>query len=203
MIKGIFFDFDGVITLEKQGTPPIISYIAKETGLPPQSVEVAYRKYNRALLRGEIIHKDMWQGFCEELQSDIDYDILTGAFLNITPDQTVIAYIKELKEKYIIGLITDNKVDRIETILKTFNLKDLFDVVVISAEVHAGKTEEAIFKVALNRSGLEPQESVFIDNTARNLEVPARMGFRTIYFDDEKRDLTELKRILEEKGREN
>lgn len=203
MIKGIFFDFDGVITLEKQGTPPIISYIAKETGLPPQSVEVAYRKYNRALLCGKIIHKDMWQGFCEELQSDIDYDILTGAFLNITPDQTVITYIKELKEKYIIGLITDNKVDRIETILKTFNLKDLFDVVVISAEVHAGKTEEAIFKVALNRSGLEPQESVFIDNTARNLEVPARMGFRTIYFDDEKRDLAELKRVLEEKGREN
>lgn len=143
MIKGIFFDFDGVITLEKQGTPPIISYIAKETGLPLQSVEVAYRKYNRALLCGEIIHKDMWQDFCEELQSDIDYDILTGAFLNITPDQTVIAYIKE------------------------------------------------------------PQESVFIDNTAPNLEVPARMGFRTIYFDDEKRDLAELKRVLEEKGSEN
>lgn len=198
MIKGIFFDFDGVITLEKQGTPPVISYIAKATGLPVKSVETAYRKYNRALLYGEITHKDMWQGFCEELQREIDYEILTGAFLNITLDQTVITYIKELKAKYIIGMITDNKVDRIETILKTLNIENLFDVVVISAEVHAGKTEEKIFEVALDRSRLEPQESVFIDNTARNLEVPARMGFRTIYFDDEKRDWTELKRVLEE-----
>ena len=41
MIKGIFFDFDGVITLEKQGTPPVISYIAKETCLPVKSVEAA------------------------------------------------------------------------------------------------------------------------------------------------------------------
>lgn len=203
MIKGIFFDFDGVITLEKQGTPPVISYIAKETGLPIKSVEAAYRRYNRALLCGEITHKDMWQDFCEELQFDIDYEILTGAFLNITLDQAVIAYIKELKEKYIIGMITDNKVDRIETILKALNLKDLFDVVVISAEVHAGKTEEAIFEVALGRSGLEPQESVFIDNTTRNLEVPVKMGFRTIFFDDEKRDLAELKQVLEESDREN
>ncbi len=197
MIKGIFFDFDGVITLEKQGTPPIICYIAKETGLPIKSVEAAYRRYNRALLRGEIVHKDMWQDFCEALQFDIDYEILIGAFLNITLDQTVIAYIKELKAKYIIGMITDNKVDRIETILKALNLEDLFDVVVISAEVHAGKTEETIFEAALSRSGLEPQESVFIDNTVRNLEIPAKMGFRTIYFDNEKRDWTELKRMLE------
>lgn len=198
MIKGIFFDFDGVITLEKQGTPPVISYIAKETCLPVTSVEAAYRKYNRALLYGEITHKDMWQGFCEELQREIDYEILTEAFLNVTLDKTVITYIKKLKAKYIIGMITDNKVDRIETILKELNLQDLFDVVVISAEVHAEKTEEKIFEVALDRSRLEPQEIVFIDNTARNLEVPAKMGFETIYFDDEKRDLAELKQVLEE-----
>ena len=33
MLKGIFFDFDGVITLEKQGTPPTIAYIAEVTAL--------------------------------------------------------------------------------------------------------------------------------------------------------------------------
>ena len=38
MIKGIFFDFDGVISLEKQGTPPVIAYIAEATGLPVAAV---------------------------------------------------------------------------------------------------------------------------------------------------------------------
>ena len=119
--------------------------------------------------------------------------------MNITLDQSVIAYIRELKEKYLIGLITDNKVDRIETILKENDLEDLFAVVVISAQVHCGKTEEKIFAEALKRSALEPQECIFIDNTAQNLEVPAGMGFRTVYFDDEKRDLSELCDILKER----
>ena len=198
MLKGIFFDFDGVITLEKQGTPPMIAYIAEATGLPAEAVEKAYRRHNRALLMGEVTHPDMWQQFCEELETDIDYEILTGAFLNITLDQAVVDYIRELKEKYLIGMITDNKVDRIETILKEKGLEELFDVVVISAQVHSGKTEEKIFEEALKRSNLKPQECVFIDNTAQNLEVPAGMGFRTVYFDDEKRDLAELCNILKE-----
>jgi len=199
MIKGIFFDFDGVITQEKQGTPPTIAYIAKTTGLPTETVEKAYRRHNRALLMGEVTHPEMWQPFCEELESVIDYDILKGAFLNITLDREVVDYIRELKEKYLIGMITDNKVDRIETILKEKGLEELFDVVVISAQVHCWKTDERIFAEALKRSGLEPQECVFIDNSAQNLEVPGKMGFRTVYFDDEKRDLVELREILKEK----
>ncbi len=198
MLKGIFFDFDGVITMEKQGTPPMIAYIAETTGLPLENVEKAYRRHNRALLMGEKTHADMWQQFCEELETDIDYGILKGAFLNITLDQSVITYIRELKEKYLIGMITDNKVDRIETILKEKGLEELFDVVVISAQVYSGKTEEKVFEEALKRSNLKPQECVFIDNTAQNLEVPGKMGFRTVYFDDEKRDLTELHDILKE-----
>ena len=198
MLKGIFFDFDGVITLEKQGTPPTIAYIAEKTGLPAAAVEKAYRRHNRALLMGEVTHADMWQQFCDELGMDVDYEILKGAFLNITLDQAVIDYIRELKGKYLIGMITDNKVDRIETILKEKGLEELFDVVVISAQVHSGKTEEKIFEEALRRSGLEAQECVFIDNMAQNLEVPAGMGFRTVYFDDEKRDLTELRSVAGE-----
>lgn len=198
MLKGIFFDFDGVITLEKQGTPPMIAYIAEKTGLPVEAVEKAYRRHNRALLMGEVTHPVMWQQFCEDMDTNIDYEILTGAFLNITLDQAVVDYIRKLKEKYLMGMITDNKVDRIETILKEKGLEELFDVVVISAQVHSGKTEEKIFEEALKRSNLKPQECVFIDNTAQNLEIPAGMGFRTVYFDDEKRDLAELCNILKE-----
>ena len=64
MIRGIFFDFDGVITMEKMGTPTIVSYIAKETGLPLNQVETAYRRHNKFLLRGDITHEDMWCSFC-------------------------------------------------------------------------------------------------------------------------------------------
>ncbi len=193
MIKGIFFDFDGVITVEKTGSPTIIEFIAKETGALYEDVKTAYYKYNRELLKGEITHEDMWLPFCQELNMKIDYSVLVNSFLNITIDSGMIEYIRELKKDYIVGLITDNKTDRIHHILSKMNMDSLFDVVAISASEHAQKTESKIFESVLGKCNLAPKECVFIDNTAKNLVVPSKMGINTILFDDEKRDISELK----------
>ncbi len=192
MIKGLFFDFDGVLTLEKHGTPTMVSYIARETGLPLPVIEDAYRKYNRDLLYGNITHRDMWRPFCDEIGQNVPYEVLESSFLNATLDPRMIRYIREKKGQYLIGMITDNKADRINAILEKTVLKGLFDVVVISANVHSRKTEKLIFEEALKQSGLGAEECVFIDNTPANLAVPAEMGFKTIYFDDEKREYERL-----------
>ena len=131
-IKGIFFDFDGVVTNDKNGTPLIISYISKNTGLPLEKVDVAYRRYNEDMLMGKITHKEMWAPFCREVGMDIDYGILEKAFLSLKLDDKMIELILKYKEKYHIGLITDNKVDRIETIIENTRLKGLFDIKIIS-----------------------------------------------------------------------
>ena len=194
-IKGLFFDFDGVITTDKQGSPTIISYISKETNLPYERVENAYYKHNQDLLYGRIAHRDMWEQFCREVGQPIDYQILEKAFMNISLDEKMLDYIKKKRNDYLIGMITDNKADRINTIVDNTVLKELLDVVIISANVHSRKIEKKIFEEALKESGLKAEECVFIDNTAANLVVPSEMGFTTISFDDEKRDFSSLYRL--------
>jgi putative hydrolase of the HAD superfamily len=194
-IKGLFFDFDGVITTDKQGSPTIISYISKETNLPYERVENAYYKHNQDLLYGRITHRDMWEQFCREVGKSVDYQILEKAFMNISLDEKMLDYIKKKRKDYLIGMITDNKADRINTIVDNTVLKELLDVVIISANVHSRKIEKKIFEEALKESGLKAEECVFIDNTASNLTVPSEMGFTTIYFDDEKRDFSSLYRL--------
>lgn len=188
MIKGLFFDFDGVITMEKQGSPTIISYISKETNIPYETVNNAYCKHNHDLLYGSITHKDIWKHFCKDIGYSLDYQMLEKAFMNITIDQKMLQYIKDRRNDYLIGMITDNKADRIKAIVNNTELQELFDVIVISADVHSRKSERKIFEEALNQSGLKAEECVFIDNTASNLIKPFEMGFTTIYFDDAKRD---------------
>ena len=192
MIKGLFFDFDGVITVEKQGSPTIISYISKETNIPYETINNAYCKHNHDLLYGNITHKDIWKQFCEDIGFSLDYQMLERAFMNITIDKKMLQYIKDRRDNYLIGMITDNKADRIKTIVNNTELKDLFDVIIISADVHSRKSESKIFEEALKQSGLKAEESIFIDNTASNLKIPSEMGFTTIYFDDEKRDYSSL-----------
>ncbi|MCR5608891.1 MAG: HAD-IA family hydrolase [Lachnospiraceae bacterium] len=191
-IKGLFFDFDGVITTEKNGSPSIVSYISKETNISYEIVENAYYKHNNDLLYGTITHRDMWNQFCIDICQSLDISILEKAFLNVTFDEKMIGYIKERHNNYLIGMITDNKADRIDTIVNNSVLKELLDIVIISANVHSRKSERKIFEEALKQSGLKAEECVFIDNTASNLVKPSEMGFTTIYFDDEKRDFNSL-----------
>lgn len=48
---------------------------------------------------------------------DIDYKILLDSFKFTPLDDKMITLVQELKEKYHIGMVTDNKYDRIRTIL--------------------------------------------------------------------------------------
>lgn len=187
-IKGLFFDFDGVLTKEKYGSPTMVSYIADKTNLSFDIVDAAYGKYNKDLLLGNITHKDMWKPFCKSIGQDVPYEILVESFMNITLDERIIDFIKERHGDYFIGMITDNKADRIEEIVNNSELKSLFDGIVISSNVHSRKSDKTIFEEALIQSGLSANECVFIDNTLSNLTVPNEMGFKTVYFDDEKRD---------------
>lgn len=191
-IKGLFFDFDGVITIEKQGSPTIISYISKEANIPIEVVENAYYKHNDDLLYGNITHRDMWEQFCSDIGKTLDFHMLEKAFMNVTIDEKMLDHIKDKHSDYLIGMITDNKADRINIIVNNTVLKDLFDVIIISADVHSRKSERKIFEEALKQSGLKAEECVFIDNTESNLKIPSEMGFKTIFFDDEKRNFSDL-----------
>jgi putative hydrolase of the HAD superfamily len=53
---------------------------------------------------------------------------------------------------------------------------DLFDVVVISAEVGMRKPEERIFRHTAELLGLEPAECVFIDDVAANIAAAEAIG---------------------------
>lgn len=196
MIKAILFDFDGVLTIDKTGSESIIRFISDKSRIPLEVVKTNYYKYNRELLSGEITHKDMWNSFCNDIGQKLDYSILIEAFKNTLLDKEMIEFLKELKLNYLIALVTDNKVDRINTILEYSDLKKYFDVVSISAKLKSRKDKRYIFEDTILNLKIQPEECVFIDNTDRNLIIPKSMGICTILFDDERRCIHKFKQDL-------
>ncbi len=189
MIKAIIFDFDGVLTTNKTGSLATVRYISQNSGVGEENVKKAYSKYNRSLLFGEITHKDMWNVFCSDIGKELDYSVLVDSFRSTPLDNQMICLTKELKRLYKIGMITDNKCDRIDEILSFNNLVDLFDVVSISAKYKSGKENKLIFESTISKLDLKASECLFIDNSEKNLIVPNQMGMKTILFDDENRDI--------------
>lgn len=195
-MKAILFDFDGVLTIDKYGSDSILRYLGENTDAPIDVLKREYYKINRGLLNGEYTHKDVWSDYCKNVGYDIDFQILVDSFINTPLDWDMLSLVLELKTKYKIGMITDNKVDRITEILKYHNLTDLFDVVTISAECKCGKNDRKIFDLTLESLNVKPNDCVFIDNSEKNLVVPQELGIHTILFDDENRSIEEFRNQL-------
>lgn len=197
MIEAILFDFDGVLTVDKTGSQSVLRCLSAKTGIAEDALGREYYKYNKALLYGKMTHRDMWEDFQQALGKEIPFEILRDAFRNTILDWDMIEYARELKQNYLLGLITDNKADRMEEILTWYQLKDLFDAVAVSAQCGYGKQEMPIFEMTLDALQVKPEACVFIDNTEKNLVIPRQMGLRTILFDDENRDMGQFKKELQ------
>jgi len=201
MIKAILFDFDGVLTTDATGSTSICNYIAKKTGIVLDVFKEEYYKFNNDLLYGKITHTDMWEQLCRNLNTDINIDVLYDSFINTPIDSKIVALAEQLKEQnYKIGMITDNKKDRIERIVEHYGWDKLFDVVTVSANVGSGKDSQEIFQQSINALNLSADECVFIDNQEKNLIVPRSMGMGVIYFDHVKRDCVGLFERLKDLG---
>lgn len=192
MIRSIFFDFDGVLTLDALGSLSILNYLSGRTGISLSLLEDAYYKYNTDLLDGRLTHRDIWADFCAQIGMEIDFALLTDSFIHTPIDTDMLAYAAKLHGQYRLAMVTDNKADRMNTICSHYHLNELFDVVAVSATFHSGKAHPEIFVDTLRQLNCLPAECIFIDNTASNLTIPGQMGIHTILFDDRARDLPAL-----------
>jgi 2-haloacid dehalogenase len=71
-----------------------------------------------------------------------------------------------------------------------------FEGLVISGDVGVAKPDPAIFRILLDRFGLDPAATVYIDDAAANVAAAAELGMRAIRFED----ATSLRASLEDIG---
>lgn len=193
MIKAILFDFDGVLTIDGTGSQSICNYICKETGLSEEEFKREYYKYNEDLLYGETNHESIWNALCEGLKREINIKVLYESFIKTPIDSEMLAIVDKLKNhNYKIGMVTDNKKDRIDKIVKYYDWNKTFDVITVSAEVGSGKDYSEIFQKTIEDLNLANHECIFIDNQEKNLIVPKSMGMKVIYFDHKERNYERL-----------
>jgi putative hydrolase of the HAD superfamily len=75
-------------------------------------------------------------------------------------------------------------------------LAELFDGVVISAEVGIRKPAHEIYALGAERIGLEPAACVFVDDLPFNLSPAAELGMATVHHRAADGTLAELERLL-------
>ncbi|NXF75739.1 ACD10 dehydrogenase, partial [Sclerurus mexicanus] len=71
-----------------------------------------------------------------------------------------------------------------------------FDVVVESDREGTVRPDPGIYRLCLERLGVQPQESILLDSSSHNLEAAAQLGLRTVKVDDPEAALKELETHL-------
>ncbi len=83
--------------------------------------------------------------------------------------------------KYFVGAINNEPLELNQYRIEAFHLRRNFLVFFSSCYVRSRKPEEAIFRVALEVTQRAPEQCLFIDDRALNLENPRRLGMNTIH----------------------
>ncbi len=190
-IEAVFFDYDGVLTTDKTGSLTTCRYLSERTGIAFGPIHRAFQAHNDELNVGRTTHADVWRDICAVIGRPIALGLLTEAFRSTPLNLEMLAVARRLRSAGItVGIITDNKQDRMDCLRPHQRLDSIFAPIVVSAAVGSTKEGPAIFEHALRLADVKPEQSIFVDNTKDNLVAPAALGMNTVYFDERSNDVS-------------
>mmetsp|Transcript_17425 Transcript_17425/g.49483 ORF Transcript_17425/g.49483 Transcript_17425/m.49483 type:complete len:222 (+) Transcript_17425:65-730(+) len=86
---------------------------------------------------------------------------------------------------YRVGIISNHLCSHFDSWMARYGLGDLFpepDLVVVSSRARCAKPDPGIYRHFCERSGLSPQDCVFVDNKQANVDAAVALGWRAFRF---------------------
>jgi putative hydrolase of the HAD superfamily len=105
-------------------------------------------------------------------------DAIEGA---LVPLPGVEELLETLGDRYALGVLTDGPARAQYGKLETLGWRDLFDAIVVTGELPAGKPDPRTFATICDALGVDPEEVVFVgDHPKADIEGAAEAGMTTV-----------------------
>lgn len=91
--------------------------------------------------------------------------------------------VRQLRGRFPLYLLSNTSDLHINYIFRQFPVFEVFDDAVYSFEAGCMKPSPAIYRIAVERFGVNPRETIFIDDLAPNVDAALECGFRAIQYD--------------------
>jgi FMN phosphatase YigB (HAD superfamily)/DNA-binding XRE family transcriptional regulator len=180
-VRFVYFDINGCLV---RFFHQAFTKIADETDTPPDVVETAFWHYNDDVCRGTMSLSDFNAAFAKKVGvPSLDWQkYYLEAVEPIVAAQELVEW---ASKHYHVGLLT-NIMPGFVNAMRTHKLLPnvSYDAIVDSSQVGAIKPEEKIFNIATERTGCQPEEILFIDDSRANVMAAERFGWHVLWFDD-------------------
>jgi epoxide hydrolase-like predicted phosphatase len=196
--RALLVDFGGVLT-----TNVFDSFrdFCTNEGLPPDAVKRLFRSdpeavaLLRQLERGELAEDEFSPRFARMLGVKDHQGMVDRLFAGMRPDDEMSAAVRRARDAGIRTVLVSNSwsTDHYDRAL----LAELFDEIVISAEVGLHKPERAIFELAAERAGVPPAECVLVDDLRENCAGAEAVGMAAVLHRGAEGTIRELERLFD------
>lgn len=150
---------------------------------------------------GNITPENFFRAICERSTQPISIQQATDYWNLILKDipQEKLHIIRDLRKRYHVYLLSNTNQPHWEYICKKcfekdgFTLHDYFEKIFLSYEMHLAKPDKQIFFQMLQDSQMNPEETLFIDDSEANCFSAEETGIHSVHY----RIGEDLKRLLE------
>ncbi len=197
MIKAIFFDSGNVLV--KEGTIFGIKRYAETNSIDDGDLYRAMHDFSywKDFSLGNISEEEYFKEVEKNFKGELKLKQLRQLILdNFVQNVELLDYIKTLKDKYKIGVISNNPKEWFEYFSDTFGWGNIFDVVALSSYLHIRKPDKEIFEYALNQAGVSGKEAIYVDDRSDRIEGAEALGMKIIIFKNVADLANELNNIL-------
>jgi epoxide hydrolase-like predicted phosphatase len=192
----VLFDFGGVLTTSVWDS---FAAFLRSEGLEPDRIKNLFRHDPdaladlRGLETGELTEGEFEAKFGRRLGLKDPEGLIDSMFAGMEPDQAMVTACKEIRAAGMFtGLITNSwSTDHYDRQL----LAELFDVAVISAEVHVHKPQPEIYRLAADQLGVKPEECIFVDDLRENCEGAEAVGMTAVLHRDPAETIAKLSEL--------
>jgi len=197
-IRAVIFDFGGVLmrTHDYGGR----NKWAERLGLPERELEkfvFGSAAATRGML-GELPLEATWEHVAATFHLDeaelrrFQDDFWAGDRL----DGELIGFLAGLRPRYRTALLSNAWSNARALFTEQLGLDKAVDLMVISAEERLAKPDERIYRLTLERLGVQPQEAVFVDDMPANVEAARALGIHGIRFQNPAQAMADVREAM-------
>ncbi len=183
MIKAIIFDWGGVLI--DNPAEEMMKYCAKELNVDLWLMKNVGSKYENDFQKGLIEENIMWKKICDEMKvktPETKSLWKEGVGKVFTDRKEIFELAKTLRKKgYKIGFLSNTEIPSMEYFIDN-GYEKYFDATVFSCHEKTIKPEEKIYRIALEKLGTKPEQTIFIDDKIQYVDGAKRVGIKGILY---------------------
>ena len=113
-----------------------------------------------------------------------------------TPNTELVAFFRGLRPAFRTAMLSNSFVGAREREQAAYQFEDLCEFIVYSHEVGLYKPDPEIYALTVERLLLSPQEVVFVDDRADNVEAAIAFGLHAVQFESNAQTIAALSQLL-------